>query len=245
MTSSLVLPALVAALSVTPITPTPVSPDTVLPGDRRVDARRIRASADSIDWTLERDGQQRPFGAAADIVSRTTRDGAPVLLRVNRVSRGPAMLIDSTWSDPTTLAPIAHRASQPQRSLVVDWRGRSLSARIERRGGTPIVRDTTWQVATFDSSNWDLVIRALDLRVGTTWTFPVYDVDGLLQWYSATVKEEAMRAGRPVVVVDASLGTAGNTTLVIDRETRAMIETRVPMGQAVLRMSIVAPAGVK
>lgn len=240
MISSLVLPAVVAAFSASAPAPLQATPDTVLPGDRRVDARRIRASADSIAWTLERDGQQRPFGAATDVISRTTRDGAPVLLRVTRVARGPMILIDSTWSDPATLAPIAHRSTQPQRSLVVDWRGRSLSARIERSGGMPLVRDTTWQVPTFDSSNWELIIRALDLRAGARWTFPVYDVDGLLQWYSASVKEETVRDGRPVVIVEASLGSAGNPTLVIDRETRALIETRVSMGQAVLRMSVVA-----
>jgi hypothetical protein len=212
--------------------------DTLLPGDARIDARRLAPGTEQVAWTMERAGQpSRNFGNAVDQLGSVSLDGQAALLRVMTVQRGTATLIDSTWSDARTLAARRHRSVQPGRRLFVDWADRAITGRIEPASGAPIARDATYLVPSFDSSNWELIVRAMDLNVGVRRVYPVYDVDGLLQWYVARVTDTTSVAGRPAWVVKAELGTSGTATLTIEQATRRLASVEVPLGQGTLRMA--------
>lgn len=212
--------------------------DTLYPGDARVDARRLASGAESIGMSLERPGQpSRAIGSATDVLGLSSLDGAPVLLRVQTVQRGTATLIDSTWSDPRTLAPRRHRSVQPGRRLFVDWNGRAIAGRVQPASGAPVVVDSTLAVPTFDSSNWELLVRAMDLGAGVRRVLPVYDVDGRLQWYTARVTDSTTVEGRLAWIIRAELGSAGTATLTIEQVSRRLASVDVPMGQGTLRMA--------
>lgn len=230
-----------AAGTATPAAP-PVTGDTVYPGDGRVDARRLATGTEQVAMTLERAGQPtRRMGSATDWLGTTTLEGRPALVRVNAVTQGTATLVDSTWSDPRTLAPFRHRSQQPGRRLEVDWTGAAVRARVVPASGAAVVKDSAWRVATFDSGNWELLVRALDLAPGVRRVLPVYDTDNLVQWYVATVSDSTVVDGKPAWVVSATLAKAGTATLTIDRATRRLLSTTVPLGQATLRMAPAAP----
>lgn len=219
-------------------TPSPVRGDTVLPGDPRVDGRRLAPGTVTLAMTLERTGQPtRAMGTSVDLLTSGALNNAPALIRVGTVQRGTATILDSTWSDPRTLAPKRHRSVQPNRRLILDWNGAAVTGRVEPASGAPVVKDSAFAVPSFDSSNWDLVIRALDLSVGVRRVFPVYDVDGGVQWYSATVADTTRVEGRSAWTVKANLGRAGTATMTIEQATRRLHAVDVPLGQATLRMA--------
>jgi hypothetical protein len=212
--------------------------DTIYPGDARIDGRVLTRSTEQITMTMERTGQlSRTMGSATDQLATADLGGISALLRVNTVQQGTATLIDSTWSDPRTLEPKRHRSVQPGRRLLVDWSGRAIAARIEPKSGTPVVKDSTFRVPSFDSSNWELLVRAMDLGLGVTRVLPVYDVDGLLQYYVARVSDTTRVEGRPAWLVKTELGRAGVATLTIEQATRRLALVQVPFGQATLRMA--------
>ncbi len=224
-----------------PAVPPRVLSDTLYPGDTRVDARRLVSGSSERVMTVERAGQPvRALGSSVDVLGAVTFNGAPALLRVGSVQRGTATLIDSTWSDPRTLAPLRHASVQPARRLFVEWTGAVIRGRVEPTTGAPIRKDSTFAVPSYDSSNWELVIRAMDLGVGVRRVLPVYDVDGLLQWYVVRVVDTTSVDGRAAWIVKADLGVAGVATMTIEQASRRLALVEVPMGQATLKM---APPG--
>jgi hypothetical protein len=217
--------------------------DTVFPGDARLEGRRIMSTAATYHWIVEQKGESKPFGEIRDVTSTTILDGRTLLLRVATVVRGTMTLTDSTWSDPSTLAAVQHRSVQPLRRLAVNWSGAVIQGRIILPGGKPpIVKDSAFTVPSFDSSNWELLIRAMDLAQGRTRIFPVYDVDGGLQWYRATVQRRTLMNGRDAFVIAAALGSAGTATVTVDAKSREVLLIEIPMGAAAtLRQVPVAP----
>ncbi len=215
-----------------------VTGDTLLPGDARIDARRLATGTDQIGWMMERSGQPaRSIGSARDQLGSASFENQRALLRVVTVQRGTATLIDSTWSDARSLAAFRHRSLQPGRRLFVDWNGRAIVGRIEPATGAPVRKDSSLSVSSFDSSNWDLIVRAMDLGAGVRRVFPVYDVDGLLQWYVARVSDTTSVDGRAAWIVKAELGPAGTATLTVEQASRRLALVEVPMGQGTLRMA--------
>ncbi|MCU0622802.1 MAG: hypothetical protein MUF53_02925 [Gemmatimonadaceae bacterium] len=209
--------------------------DTVRPGDPRVDARRLRPAQDTADWLVETRGERRVVGRFDDRLMRGRLGDQAAIVRVLAVTSGTATLVDSSWSDPRTLAPLAHRSRQPTRSLEVRWVGDAVQGAILPAGGAHLGRDSVLGLRTFDSSNWDLVIRSLDLAPGVTRVFPVYDVDARVRWYRARVRGDSLVGGRRAFVVEAELGTSWAWVLV-DAATRRVYEQRMGNPQAPMRV---------
>lgn len=231
----LLLPAAACARRASEAPSPRVASDTVWPGDPRVDARRLPVTRARFDWRVDQNGTTRTIGTFDDQLVAAPRDGRATLQRVLAVTTGTATLVDSSWSDPRTLAPIAHRSAQPARRLAVEWVGDAVRGGITPANGVAQPRDSVLGLRTFDSSNWDLIIRALDLAPGRVRHFPVYDVDSRVSWYRATVQRDTMIDGRRAFVVDAQLGRTW-AELTVDAATRAALGQRMGNPQAPMRV---------
>lgn len=218
-----------------------VRSDTVVPGDPRVDARRLATGRRDFDWFSEGPAGRRTLGRWRDTLAVARSTEGDVLTRVLAVDLGRTTLIDSSWSDPRTLAPFRHRSAQPGRALEVRWRDTAITAWVAPANGPRQPRDTVLGRTTFDSSNWDLVIRALDLGPGVVRVFPVYDVDNRLGWYRASVVGDTVVNGARAWVVEAALGNTW-AELTIDAATRTVVRQRMGNPKAPMLVVPVAAA---
>lgn len=234
-TTRLLLPLAALAASLTACRPSrtagpPPAPaivsDTVVPGDPRIDAGRLVHERRDFEWIADAPAGRRTLGQWHDALAVERREGQDVLARVLQVDLGRSTLVDSSWSDARTLAPLRHRSAQPGRALEVTWRGSTVQGWVQPTNAARQSRDTVLARSTFDSSNWDLVIRSLDLGAGVVRVFPVYDVDNRLSWYRATVTGDTLIDGAKAWIVEAALGTTW-AELTVDARTRRVHRQRM------------------
>ena len=177
----------------------------IMPGDSLLRGARVSIGTFHYLLTAYKDGDEFNVGRIQDQISVDTVDGAPRLVRVQRLERGTQRLIDSTWTDFATLMPKRHRSEQPQRRIGIDFIGKKIKATIGQPGAVPAVIDTTLKLAVFDSGNWDLLLRALPLEQGLRVRFLVYDTDAGVHEYrlavTGTTTAVYLPTPRPTVVV--------------------------------------------
>lgn len=206
---------------------------TVLPGDGSLDARLLRTGVVAYTWIIESAGQSQPVGWVTDSLAATFDNGRPALTRTLTAQRGNMVLVDSSVSLRRSLAPRSHRSHQPRRTMVLTFDGSHVMGSVTSAQGEPATFDSTFVTPVFDSSNWDLLIRALPLREGLAVRFPVYDHDnGGLVWYTARVAGvERPGAGPESWRIEGQVGPVRNT-LWVDRQTRdlVMLEAEVQPG---------------
>ncbi|MDB4950334.1 MAG: hypothetical protein JWM27_2983, partial [Gemmatimonadetes bacterium] len=223
-----------AAPALAQAAPAPVS---VAVGDSAVDGSRVRPARASFAWEIVRGEGSTPVGTLTDEVSVVQSGGRPALLRVLSLQSARGALIDSTVSDARTLAPISQRSTQPRRSIALTFERGRMTGSVTPVGGAPVKVDTAGAVPAFDSSSWDLVLRALPLREGLSVRYAVFDVDLPGQtWYSARVTgvERPAGAAGDAWRVETERGDGHQATVWIDRATREVVQVEAQMGPGVL-----------
>lgn len=204
-------------------------PAVVVAGDSVVEGRRLARVLEEFDIVFVRDGVEQGGPRVVDELAMAELDGKPVLVRVQYVRRGDAVLItDSSFMDPTTLAPIRHLSHAAHRVIALDFEGRAVTGTVTRPNEEPEAVDWNADVPLFDSSTIDLVLRALPLAAGRAWRVPSYiHESGGTVWTTLRVvgTERIDLASGPVDTWKAEVdwGNDRVTTYWVDRTTRDLV----------------------
>ncbi len=208
-------------------------PRRVFPGDSSLRGGELRP--DTLTYTLTgyRDGDEIPVGTITDILTRI--DGpTPLWRRVMVVQRGLSRLTDSSLTDARTFAPREHRSWQPQRQMQLEYTGTRIRGRIGPPDAPGMAIDTTLASLSFDSGNWDLVVRALPLAPGYAATFPVYSLETGAHMYGVRVIGATTLHGENAHIVIFQLGGQREITVWIGAVTRRLLQVETPLGGTTL-----------
>ena len=206
----------------------------MVPGDPAIRARDLGARTQRYTLTAYREMDEIPVGRLVDEIRVDTIEGRPVLRRVLLLTRGTTQLVDSTWTDLETLAPVAHRALQPTRQLALTFTGRRVRGALTPQDLPPVPIDTLLPVLPFDSGNWDLLARSLPLAIGYAVRFPVYDLDAGLHQYHVAVTGMATLLGEPAWVVTLTLARGRESVVWIGQQSREVLQVETMIGANVL-----------
>ncbi len=216
--------ARLVAQQVPPLLPQTVRAVLIAPGDSTLRSGRI--PADSVVYSLiaYRGEQQQTLGTAVDVVKLEMRGEVPVIHRVLTVSSGQVPLIDSTVTDARTLAPRRHRHVSSSRLISLDFNGKRVKGSIGPVDVPSLPIDTTLAIASFDSGNWDLVVRSLPLEKGYAARFRVYDTDSGLREYRIEVTGSATVLGEDAHVVIFMLAPKRESVVWVGKESRRLLQ---------------------
>lgn len=219
----------------------PPIPQRVVPGDSSLRGGALRP--DTLTYTLTgyRDGDEIPVGTITDILTRI-EGPTPLWRRVMVVQRGMARLTDSSLTDARTLAPREHRSWQPQRQMQLEYTGTRIRGRIGPPDAPGMAIDTTLASLSFDSGNWDLVVRALPLAPGYAATFPVYSLETGAHVYGVRVIGATTLHGESAHIVIFQLGGQREITVWIGASTRRLLQVETPLGSTTLLRQSLRPA---
>jgi hypothetical protein len=229
------------AAELTAQTPPAAVPRRIVPGDSSLRGSELRP--DTLTYTLTgyRDGDEIPVGTITDILTRI-EGPTPLWRRVMVVQRGMARLTDSSLTDARTLAPREHRSWQPQRQMQLEYTGTRIRGRIGPPDAPGMAIDTTLASLSFDSGNWDLVVRALPLAPGYVATFPVYSLETGAHLYGVRVIGATTLHGEQAHIVIFQLGGQREITVWIGAMTRRLLQVETPLGGTTLLRQSLRPA---
>lgn len=205
----------------------------IIPGDTSLRPGRIRVDTLTYTLTGNRDGDEIPVGTIVDVTTREG-DAMPLIRRVLTVTRGTALLVDSTLTDAKTLAPRQHRSVQPQRMLRIDLAGVRVRGTIGPVDAPGVAIDTTLSFPVFDSGNWDMIVRAMPLAPDFATVFRVYDLENGMRDYVVRVIGSTTMYGEPAHVVLFRLGAGSEATVWIGANTRRLLQVETPVGPTTL-----------
>jgi hypothetical protein len=230
---------LIAAMLVTGA-PDKVGAQATVPGSSGIEPTRIRFGTMEYSLTIVRGDEEESIGVLRDEIM-PIRSNDPVLRRVMVLSRSGEVLIDSTHSDLETLAPLWHRSVQPKRNIDFEMSGRKVKGSVAA-AGTPVkMIDTTLADLSFDSSNWDLVVRALPLESGDAAVLSVYDVDKNLQRYTMRVVDRTVKGKTDVIHVTVETGRGNEIHAWFDDKTRVLLRVETRLGPDTLLRQVLKP----
>ena len=212
-----------------------VGAQATVPGSAGIEPTRIRYGTMEYTLTIVRGDEEESIGVVRDEIM-PIRGNDPVLRRVFMLSRAGELLIDSTFTDLETLAPLWHRSVQPKRTIDFEMSGKRVKGVIAPTGSAAKTIDTTLADLAFDSSNWDLVVRALPLENGDAAVLSMYDVDRNLQRYTVRVVDRQVKGKTDVIHVTLDMGRGSETHAWFDDKTRVLLRLETRLGpDAVLR----------
>lgn len=208
----------------------------ILPGDTLLRGTRLPVGTVRYQLTAYRDGDEFNVGRLQDELAVDTVNGSPVLRRVQLLQRGPQRILDSSRTELATLRPLWHRSEQPQRRIGLDFAGPKIKATVGMPEATPAVIDTTLQRPPFDSSNWDLVLRALPLTKGLRVRVLVYDTDAGAHEYRFAVGGTATILGEEAHIVTFTLSRTSEAMVWISTATHELLQMETMLaGNTLLR----------
>ena len=159
-------PLVLTALLLLPATAHAQAPLAVAPG-RGFDPSRLRLRADTARITIVRNGQESPGPLQIESIDRGSWQGRPALVHRIRVESPRMTMDDTTWYDPTTYAPLAHRSHGP-RTVVLDYTGLRVTGTITEGAGAARPVDVTLTTPAFDPSALHAVLGSMVFRPGLT-----------------------------------------------------------------------------
>ena len=215
------------------VAPSPVLAQATVPGASNIEPTRIRYGALEYVLSIVRDGEEQIIGSVIDEIL-PIRGNDPVIRRVQTVHRSGGVSVDSTVSDAQTLAPRWHNGVQPQRMVFLEFDGARVRGTVTPRTGAPRLIDTTLADAAFDSSNWDLAVRALPLEEGDAAIVQLYDVDQQLHRYNIRVADRELRGKSFIVHVIVQLGRNNEAHVWFDDVTRTLLRIETPIQPGVV-----------
>ncbi|HEU4570506.1 MAG TPA: hypothetical protein VFS07_08040 [Gemmatimonadales bacterium] len=152
--STLLLPAAAGAQEVA----------LVAPG-RGFDPARFRPFTDTVTLSWVQDGALRAGPLQIEAAWRGTRDGRAAIVHRIRVESPRGAMDDTTWYDPTTFAPLAHRSHGP-RTITLDYAAGRVRGVVVDPDRTRHDVDTALAEPAFDPSAIHTVFRAIPWRPG-------------------------------------------------------------------------------
>ncbi len=211
-----------------------------IPGAPNIEPTRIRFGTLEYVLSILREGEEQIIGSVIDEILPIRGDD-PVIKRVQTVRRGGGVNIDSTVSDAQTLAPRWHYGVQPQRIVFLEFDGTRVRGTVTPKTGTQRMIDTTLSDAAFDSSNWDLAVRALPLDEGDAAIVQVYDVDQQLHRYGVRVADRELRGKSYILHVIVQLGRNNEAHVWFDDATRTLLRIETPIQPGVVLRQVLKP----
>lgn len=142
------------------------APLEVAPG-RGFDPARLHFRADTARIFVIRNGEERPGPLQIEAISRGSWRGEPAIIHRIRVESSRMTMDDTTWYDPVTYAPIAHRSHGP-RTIALDYDGLHVTGTIADGDGPPRSVDMTLTAPAFDPSALHAVLGSIEYRPGLT-----------------------------------------------------------------------------
>lgn len=181
---------------------------TLRVGDPRL-ARYTPLAVDSLEMVVEREGTSRAFGNYAQHVHRTTENGAPALLFVQRGSTPRGIGVDSIWVDARTWAPLRHVASTPGSTVNVTYRNGRITGRVTQ-GDSVRAIDAEVPPGMFDYSVASAAVKGMPLCEGAAIRVAGYDaVTGPRETVYRILRAERVEIGgapRDVWTADVQVG---------------------------------------
>lgn len=221
------------------------APITVGPGHPALDLGRIHEGVDTTVLRWTKDGVTSAGPVQIEEVRFADAAGMPAIRFVTKVMRGEtAALVDTSFFDRRTLAPISHVSRSAGHILSLSYHGQSVSGQVTEEGKAARRIDVTADQALFDPSAVELVIRAIEWKAGLGVTIPVFDHQTLAP-KSIAVRpvgsEPVALAGaqpQPTWVLAVDYGTHG-ATLWVPRDGTPVIAGSVPLPDR--RMTMISP----
>ena len=211
-----------------------------IPGAPNLEPTRIRFGTLEYVLSILRDGEEQVIGSLIDEILPLRGDD-PVIKRVQTVRRSGGVHVDSTVTDAQTLAPRWHYGVQAQRIVLLEFDGARVRGTVTPTTGAPRVIDTTLADVAFDSSNWDLAVRALPLEEGDAAILQVYDVEQQLHRYGVRVADRELRGKSFIVHVIIQLGRNNEAHVWFDDITRTLLRIETPVQPGVILRQVLKP----
>lgn len=206
-------------------------------GDPAVDGRRISPGTYTLRIVASRDGQEVELGTITEEVRVAAgANGEAVLERAQTVQARFGTLTDSVAMRHETLAPIRHRSHNPQRVMRLDFDGKRITGDITPVSGEPTKIDEEFDIALFDSSPIDLIIRALPLAEGYGARIPtfIHEMGGKVIFQARVLRAEEVEVGdgRKVDawVVESGRDVGPTSTYWIAKDTRELLRQVTSQG---------------
>lgn len=211
-----------------------------IPGASNLEPTRIRFGTLEYVLSILREGEEQIIGSITDEILPIRGDD-PVIKRVQTIRRSGGVNIDSTVTDAQTLAPRWHYGVQAQRIVFLEFDGARVRGSITPKTGAARMIDTTLADAVFDSSNWDLAVRALPLEEGDAAIIQVYDVEQQLHRYGVRVADRELRGKSFIVHVIVQLGRNNEAHVWFDDVTRTLLRIETPVQPGVILRQVLKP----
>lgn len=140
-----------------------------------VDGRRLPLGVDSLRVYLIRGNDTTQTGGIIDALTTGERDGRQLLYRVYE-SRDQVLSsgVDSLTDELVTLRPVRHRSRRRSGAELLDYSGQRVTGMIRGADGDSVIVDTSLPGVVFNSSSFDLVLRAAPLAEGWSATVPAF-----------------------------------------------------------------------
>jgi hypothetical protein len=209
-------------------------------GDPAVDGRRITPGTYTLRMIASRGDQEVEVGTITEDVRVTAgANGEAVLERAQTVQARFGTLTDSVAMRLATLAPIRHRSHNPQRVMRLDFDGKRITGDITPVEGEATKIDEEFDIALFDSSPIDLIIRALPLEEGYGARIPtfIHEMGGKVVFEARVLRAETVEVsdGRKVDawVVESGRNVGPTSTYWIAKDTRELLRQVTSQGPGV------------
>jgi hypothetical protein len=163
----LLLPVLVRAQDVV----------TVAPG-RGFDPALLAWRDDTSRIVITTDSTARQGPLQLEAISRGAWRGRPAIVHRIRVESPRMTMDDTTWYDPSTFAPLAHRSHGP-RTVTLDYAGTHVTGRIVERDGSSRILDLTLSRPAFDPSEIHAVLGSVAWHAGERAELATFDHESL------------------------------------------------------------------
>lgn len=190
---------------------------------RQLETAGLAPFSDSSTLVIRKDGASRPGSTIRTTLVHARRDGRDALLLVNAITNARGWLVDSSWVEPATLAPVAHRSYASSRDMSLDFDGRHVTGRYAPKDSAEKSIDQTLEVPAFDSSIWELLVASLPLEKNRSARLPLYIYErGGLVWMNTTVRGREQVNGESAWVVDSEMDGRTTTFWVSERPRRVI-----------------------
>ncbi len=218
------------------------SAQSTVPGSSALDPSRIRFGALEYVLSQTKAGEEEFLGTVRDEIL-PVRGDEPVIRRVQTVTRGRTVTIDSTVTDATTLAPRWHRSVEPDRGVLLEWgegRVRGVVTGTAKGARAPKSIDAAY-VEAFDATNWDLAVRALPLEDGDGAVIEVYDAERNRHSYGIQVVSRDMRGNSYIIHVSVQLGRNSEAHVWFDDTTRTLLRIETQISEDTVLRQVLRP----
>lgn len=208
-----------------------------------IDTRRLTLGSDSLAIFIVRGADTVQTGWMRDLLSADEENGRPVLRRVYvSADRILGMRVDTIVDARESLAPIRLRDHSARGGAFLDFSAGQVTGWMQLASGDSVAVQSVLPAEVYNSSSFDLVLRAADLSQNWRAEIPAFlpSTRSVVQ-LQAQVEGAETVGGRTCWRVQANFaGTP--VTFWIDQESRALCKQVMVLGPGVQLMLAPVPA---